>query len=433
MTTSTTSAVGAALAEAEQAYTRKNPVSKECNAAAAGAMPGGNTRTSLHFSPFPLTFVSGDGQFLTDADGHVYTDFLGEYSAGIYGHSHPAIMSAARAALDAGIAFGGPNQHEAEFASLLTQRFPSVDLLRFVNSGTEASLMAIGTARAVTGRSHVLVFSGGYHGGVLSFRGASPVNVPLPVVIGRFNDVEGTRSLVEKHGADLAAIIVEPMLGGAGAIPATAEFLHSLEAAAREVGALFILDEVMTSRLAPGGLQEVHGLRPDLTTFGKYLGAGFTFGAFGGSRSLMERYDPTRPGGLSHPGTFNNNTLTMAAGAAGLREVWTPEVAIAHNLTGDRLRERMNAVFAESGVAMQATGLGSIIGVHFQTTQISSVEDVVPAEDKRALLHLEMIMRGYYFARRGYLALSIALQPSDHEGFLSALQDVVVRRRDAFH
>ncbi|MEU9888885.1 aminotransferase class III-fold pyridoxal phosphate-dependent enzyme [Sphaerisporangium sp. NPDC051011] len=422
--------VQAALSAAEDQYRNANPTSLERHVRAAASMPGGNTRTALHYSPFPLTFSHGDAQHLVDLDGHEYVDFLGEYSAGLYGHSHPAIMAAARAALDAGIAYGGPNRHEAEFAELLCGRFPSVDLVRFVNSGTEANLMAIATARARTGRSHIMVFDGGYHGGVLSYRGASPVNVPYPVVIGTYNDVEGSLELIDRHRDDLAAVIVEPMLGGAGAIPGTAEFLHALQSGSADAGAVFILDEVMTSRLAPGGLQEVHGLTPDLTTFGKYLGAGFGCGAFGGARSLMAMYDPSRSGGLSHPGTFNNNTLTMAAGAAGLREVWTPEVAYEHNRNGDRLRDRLNALFMKSGVALQATGIGSLIGIHFQRTPISTVADIEPAVAKRALLHLEMIARGYYFARRGYLALSVALEPSDHDGFLAALEDVLSVHRE---
>jgi len=427
MTTTTThaGALEAALAQAESRYQRNNPASAERHRRATASMPGGNTRTSLYYSPFPLTFARGAGQHLVDLDAHRYTDFLGEYSAGLYGHSHPVIMAAARAALDAGIAYGGPNEHEAEFAQMLCDRFASVDLLRFVNSGTEANLMALATARAVTGRSTVLVFDGGYHGGVLSFRGSSAVNAPFPVVVGTFNDVAGSLDLIERHRTDLAAVLVEPMLGGAGAIPGTAEFIRALRTGATNAGALLILDEVMTSRLAPGGLQEVLGVTPDLTTFGKYLGAGFSFGAFGGARGLMELYDPARTGGLSHPGTFNNNTLTMAAGAAGLRDVWTPEVVVEHNRAGDRLRGRMNALFSEANVAMQATGLGSLIGIHFQRTPITTMNDVVPADLKRALLHLEMIERGYYFARRGYLALSLALDPADHEGFLAALQDAL--------
>jgi glutamate-1-semialdehyde 2,1-aminomutase len=414
-----------ALAAAEKRYAAANPRSADRHARAAQWMPGGNTRTSLHYSPFPLTFVEGRAQRLTDLDGHTYTDFLGEYSAGLYGHSHPDIMKAARSALDAGIALGGPNEHEAELARLLASRFPSVELVRFTNSGTEANILAIATARAVTGRSRVLVFDGGYHGSALSFRGTNALNAPFEYVVATYNDVARTVAQLEANAADLAAVIVEPMLGGGGAIPATREFLRALREATERHGILLILDEVMTSRLGPGGVQELVGIRPDLTTFGKYLGGGFSFGAFGGRRDVMARFDPSKPGSLGHPGTFNNNTLSMAAGAAGLRDVFTAEVAVAHNARGDALRERLNTVFANADVAMTATGLGSILAIHFQRTQIAASSDVVPADAKRALLQLEMIARGHYMARRGYVALSLPLADADLDAFVNAVADVV--------
>ncbi|WP_236794750.1 aspartate aminotransferase family protein [Amycolatopsis sp. GM8] len=418
-------ALAAALEDSQQRYTTRNPISETRFHEAAETLPGGNTRTSLYYSPFPVAFASGQGKHLTDLDGHVYTDFLGEYSAGLYGHSHPVIMAAAREALDHGIALGGPNTYDAELAALLVERFPSLKLVRFTNSGTEANLMAIATARVVTGRPAIMVFENGYHGSVLSFRGASPINAPYPFVVCEYNDVDEARRLFEEHGDDIAAVLVEPMLGGGGAIPATREFLAALQEGAAEYGALFILDEVMTSRLGPSGLQGPYELRPDLTTFGKYVGGGFSFGAFGGRRELMARFDPTAAGSLGHPGTFNNNTLSMAAGAAGLRDVFTPEVAVAHNARGDLLRERLNAMFAERNVTMQATGIGSIIGLHFQTTPIARARDVVPANAKRALLHLEMMARGFYFARRGYLALPLPLEQKDLDDFVGAMTDVV--------
>ncbi len=418
-------ALTSALQASEDRFAAANPLSEQRFRSAAGSMPGGNTRTSLYYSPFPVTFVRGEAQHLTDLDGHVYTDFLGEYSAGLYGHSHPAIIGAARTALDVGVALGGPNQYDAELADLITARFASVDLIRFTNSGTEANLMAIATARVHTGRSHVMVFEGGYHGSVLSFRGASPVNVPFPYVVATFNDIDATTTLLEQHRDDLAAVIIEPMLGGGGAIPATGEFLHALrrETEARDI--VLIFDEVMTSRLSPGGVQAVHGIRPDMTTFGKYLGGGFSFGAFGGARRYMERYDPAAKGSLSHPGTFNNNVVTMAAGAAGLRDVYPPNIAVWHNERGDALRAALNALFADRGVAMSSTGIGSILGIHFQTTPIRTPADVVAADQQRALLHLEMMARGYYFARRGYLALPVVLEQADLDGFVSAMADVV--------
>jgi glutamate-1-semialdehyde 2,1-aminomutase len=430
--TQLSSRLAAALAGSEERFAAANLRSGERHRRAAQWMPGGNTRTSLHYSPFPLTFVEGRGQYLTDLDGHVHTDFLGDYSAGLYGHSHPTIIAAARSALSAGIALGGPNEHEAELARLVTARFPSVDLVRFTNSGTEANLMAISVARAITGRSRVMVFDGGYHGSAFSFRGSNPLNAPFDWIVATYNDVESSIAQIEGNGAQLAAVIVEPMLGGGGAIPASEEFLHALRRATERHGALLILDEVMTSRLGPGGVQGLVGLRPDLTTFGKYLGGGFSFGAFGGRRDLMERLDPTRSPSLGHPGTFNNNTLTMAAGAAGLREVFTPEVAVAHNARGNRLRTRLNGLFAGAGVAMRATGLGSILAIHFQTSPPRAAHDVVAADAQRALLHLEMIARNQYFARRGYVSLSLPLTDEDVDSFVDALADVIDSHHDLF-
>lgn len=397
------------LAEAEQRYVASNPRSHRRFLDACTVMPGGNTRTSLYYSPFPVTFASGEGQYLTDLDGHRYTDMLGEYSAGIYGHSDPTILAAVREALDDGLSFGGPNRYEVELAGEIIERFPSVDLLRFTNSGTEANLFAIGAARAATGRSTVLAFESGYHGGVLSFRGEAPLNAPYPFVVCDYNDVPGTLAAIEEHREDLAAVILEPMLGGGGAVPASAAFAHAIREATSRHGIVLIIDEVMTSRLAPGGLQERLGVVPDMTTFGKYLGAGFSFGAFGGTRRLMEPFDPSVPGGLSHPGTFNNNTVTMAAGLAGLRDVLTPERVLELNARGDWVRDRLNALFVEIGVAAQATGVGSILGVHFQRTPIASGRDIDPAPDKRALLHLELMLRGFYMARRGYVALPLPI------------------------
>ncbi len=209
-------------------------------------------------------------------------------------------------------------------------------------------------------------------------------------------------------------------MGGGGAIPAERAFLQALRDATAKHGIVLIFDEVMTSRLSPGGLQEAHGIRPDLTTFGKYLGGGFSFGAFGGARRLMERYDPTRADSLAHAGTFNNNVMSMSAGVTGLKEIYTPEAAKALTATGEELKSRLNALFAEKNVAAQVTGVGSLLNIHFQKTPIRRPADVKPANEQRALFHLEMLARGYYLARRGYMTLSVALEKRDYDGFLAA-------------
>src|SRR5690242_8304647 len=173
-------------------------------------MPGGNTRTVIHLDPFPLTIVRGEGARLVDADGHVYLDFLGEYTAGLYGHSHPVIVEAIREALADGTVLGAPNRHELELARAVCERFPSIELVRFCNSGTEANLLALSLARVVTGKPAVMVFEGGYHGSVFFFAtaGGSPMNAPFPFVVARYNDAEAAARLVAERADEVAAVIV---------------------------------------------------------------------------------------------------------------------------------------------------------------------------------------------------------------------------------
>ena len=185
-----------ALLETEQRYTDANPKSLERHLAAGKHLPGGNTRTNMYFSPFPVAITRGEGAQLHDLDGHAYTDLLGEYTAGIFGHSHPRLRAAIVEALDGGLNLGAPNRWEGELGRLMCERFPSLDKVRFCNSGTEANLYAVTAARACTGRTHVLVFDGSYHGGLLSFVSANPMRAPFPYVIAQYNDLEGCAALI---------------------------------------------------------------------------------------------------------------------------------------------------------------------------------------------------------------------------------------------
>jgi glutamate-1-semialdehyde 2,1-aminomutase len=276
----------------------------------------------------------------------------------------------------------------------------------------------------------VLAFRGGYHGGVLTFIGGpSPVNAPYPVDLATYNDGEGVAAMIADLGADLAAVLVEPMLGSGGCIPATPEFLASLRNATRHAGALLIFDEVMTSRTAAGGAQEWYGVTPDLTTLGKYVGGGMSFGAFGGRSEVMDLFDPTRPGALGHAGTFNNNVLTMAAGSAGLGQVFTADVARAHSTRGDRLRRLLNDRFARLGVDWQASGLGSIMGLHPTRAALSNVGDLAVVDDRRReLLFLDLLEDGCYIARRGFVALSLVVTDAELDGFVESVGSAVERR-----
>jgi glutamate-1-semialdehyde 2,1-aminomutase len=426
--------IAAALAEAQELYRAENPKSLAQYEEACAALPGGNTRSAIFVEPFPLTMVRGEGSRLFDLDGHEYIDFLSEFTAGLYGHSHPLIRRAIDRALDSGVNFGAHGAAEARFAAAICARFPSIDLVRFTNSGTEANLMAVAAARALTGRAKILVFSGGYHGGVFYFRGkGSRVNAPYEFLVAEYNDISGTRAVVAPHRDDLAAILVEPMLGGSGCIPGSPEFLADLRALASETGAVLIFDEVMTSRLAPGGLQEMHGILPDITTLGKYVGGGMSFGAFGGKAALMEWFDPRRTDGFQHAGTFNNNVLTMNAGYVGLTEIYTPERARALNQFGEGLRERLNATVRRRGLAMQFTGLGSMIGVHMTLSPIRNAADA--ARGHAGLLDLfyfDLVARGIWIAKRGMMALSIALDEADADKLVAAVEEFAETRAPLF-
>ncbi|MFC4852561.1 aspartate aminotransferase family protein [Actinophytocola glycyrrhizae] len=417
-----------ALAVARARFVADNPASRAAHERAVAHLPGGNTRTTLFYEPFPLTMAHADGCLLTDLDGHTYVDLLGDYTAGLYGHSNPVIRRAVESALDNGWNHGAHGTDEARLAAVLCERVPSMELVRFTNSGTEANLLALATATTHTGRGTVLVFTGAYHGSVLSFgSGAFPLNVPHRFVVAEYNDIADTAAAIDRHADDLAAILVEPMLGSGGCLPADPAFLAYLRARADETGALLVFDEVMTSRMAGGGMQELLGITPDLTTLGKYTGGGMTFGAFGGRADVMAMYDPRRPGHLAHAGTFNNNVLSMAAGYAGLTELFPPSAARELFDRGERLRARLNAV---AGGRMTWTGMGSMLTVHFGPGPVTGPRDLRPAPAHRELFHLDMLARGFHLARRGMIALSLAV--TDHEcdaftaavdGFLSELPD----------
>ena len=424
--------LSSALEAARERYAEANPTSLRLHHEASRHLPGGNTRTVLFHSPFPLRFVQAEGCRLVDADGHEYIDFLSEYTAGVFGHSHPVIRRAVEEALAFGLNVGGHTPLEMRFAEAIRSRFPNLELVRFTNSGTEANLMALVAARAFTRRDKVLVFSGAYHGGVLYFRhGGHPVNAPFPYVIAPYNDTAATLALVERHREDLAAILIEPMLGSGGCVPARRDFLMALREAATRAGALMVFDEIMTSRLAPGGLAAVHGIAPDLTTLGKYVGGGMSFGGFGGRAEVMRMFDPSSPDALPHAGTFNNNTLTLCAGYRGLTEAFTPEAQIEMNQRFDRLRGRLNETAKRARVPMQFTGIGSMMGVHFCEGEIASERDVDRGSAALTeLFFFDLLARGYYIARRGMIVGSLVTGDAECESLMAAIGTFLEERAD---
>jgi glutamate-1-semialdehyde 2,1-aminomutase len=411
-------------------FRSRRPKTEALHDRAKLVMPGGNTRSVLFSAPFPIRVERAEGQRLFDVDGHEYVDFVGEYSAGMYGHSHPRIQRAMTEAVAGGLNMGAHHAREVAFAEAVTRRF-DLERVRFTNSGTEANMMALAAARCFAGRKKVMPMHGGYHGGTLYFsHGASPVNAPFECVLGHFNDVDGTRALIHQYADELAAVILEPMLGGGGCIAATLDFLAMLRAETSKRGIVFIFDEVMTSRLHPGGLSALHGIQPDLKTLGKYIGGGMSFGAFGGRAEIMDLFDPAKPNALPHAGTFNNNTLTMTAGYAALTEVYTTEACVALNARGEKLKADLNHLFMRYQAPMQVTGLGSLLTIHPMGGVIETPEDAEKVDIRlKRLLFLFLLEQGIYIAERGFMALSLVISDDDCAALVTAMEKFIIRYR----
>lgn len=417
------------LDRARQQFADRNPGSRRYFEEASQVLPGGHTRTVLNHPPFPLAFVAGEGATLTDTDGHRYIDLLGDYTAGLLGHSERRVLDVVTAALQTNVSVGGVHPAEAVLGRLMCERF-GIDRVRFTNSGTEANLMAITTATQFTGRSKLLVFLGGYHGGVLYFAsGPAPWNAPYDFVIAPYNDLAGTTALIEQHGSELAAVIMEPMLGSGGCVPATAEFAQGVFAAARAAGAVCIADEVMTSRHGRQGMLRLLGTEADITTYGKYIGGGFSFGAFGGRADLLDQYDTTpgaRTSVISHAGTFNNNIATMTAGGAVLGQVFTADVAEAHTARGDEFRQQLAAVCAKHPLPMSVSGFGSMMSLHATATVPTNVREAFARDHVlQELVFLGLLERGVYTAFRGMVNVGLAHTDDQLAAGLDALDDTL--------
>jgi glutamate-1-semialdehyde 2,1-aminomutase len=436
-------------------YRASSPRSAALHAAARRVMPGGDTRTIAFHAPYPLSVAHGEGCRIQDADGRTYIDLLNNYTSLIHGHGHPAVVAAVAEHLPNGTAFPAPNEAQTRLAEIIADRVASVDMVRFCNSGTEAIMNALRAARAFTGRDLIVKMEGGYHGTyddvevsvhpephdpaagadhaplpVLGTRGV-PRNTTDNVLVTPLNDVDAVERLLRERGDEVAAIIVEPVMGSAGMLPANQEFLEALRRLTVEHGALLIFDEVMSFRLEPGGVQEHFRVRPDLTTFAKIIGGGFPVGGFGGRASVMEQFDPMRPAPLWQSGTFNGNLITMVAGVAAM-EAYTPEEVARINALGQRLRQGLRATLADVDVPAAVTGYGSFVGLHFGTDRVASYRDAARADKGLArLLHMALLLEGIYVAPRLMMCTSTAMDEKTIDEVLAGFRRAITEIRPA--
>ena len=418
------------LQKARSNFADRNPGSRRHYDEARKYMPGGQTRSVLTHAPYPLTFAAGSGATLTDVDGHTYLDFLGDFTAGLLGHSERRVLDAVVDALAHNASVGGIHPAEATLARLMCERF-GLDRVRFTNSGTEANLLAMTTAVIATGRKKIMVFSGGYHGSVFYFAsGNAPWNAPFDFVISPFNDEAAALQTISENAATLAAVVVEPMLGSGGCLPCSPTFLARVFEAARNVGAVCIADEVMTSRHGRSGMMDMFGVQADITAYGKYIGGGFSFGAFGGKAHIMDMFDTSpesnRPSPVAHGGTFNNNLSSVTAGCKVLGEVFTADVAVAHTARGDEFRQAIAAVMARSGAPVSVTGFGSMMSLHACSPAPQLPSDIAKRDaELQELLFFGLLERGVYIAARGMVNLGLAHTDDQMAQFLDALAETL--------
>jgi glutamate-1-semialdehyde 2,1-aminomutase len=404
----------------EQEYRQLTPNSAELYERAQAALPGGDTRQSVFFKPYPLFLDGGQGAYVEDEDGNRYLDCSNCWTALVLGHAHPAVVEAVAQQVARGTAFAAANRFAPELAELLKERVPSIEKLRFANSGTEATMFSVRAARAFTGRRKIVKMLGSYHGSHDDFevlRGTAPAGV-MPtasehVLEVEFNNKADATRVLEEHGDDIAAVVVEGIMGAAGMIPPEGGYIQHLrdETAKRQI--LLILDEVITLRLALGGAQELYDVRPDLTAMGKIIGGGFPVGAFGGREDVMQQFSPLVRGNLHHSGTFNANPISMVAGLATLRQLDADTLSYANRL-GERFAAGVGKSAAAQGVALHVTGAGSLRNLHFtERAPTHAAEAYAGDAELLRLLHLKLLVDGILSASRGMFAFSTVTSERD--------------------
>jgi len=419
-------------------YISKRPKSKALYARAQKVLPGGVSYGIRYFEPYPFYTAKARGSRLYDVDGNNYVDFWLGHTALILGHSPPKVVEAVKKQLEDGTHYGTSHESEIALAEQIVKMVPSAKMVRFTNSGTEANMYATRLARACTGKDAIGKFEGGWHGGydALHVGVKQPFNVPesagltsgaiRDTVLLPFNDLEGVKKRL--RGKKLASIVIEPVLGGGGGIPAEKDFLKGLREFCDEKDILLIFDEVITGfRLAPGGGQEYYGVKPDISVLGKIMGGGFPIGAFCASAEIMERLDSTRYKRSEysfHGGTFTANPITMIAGLATLRLLEDGRLINALNRSGDKIRAEVKDIFGKWGVDVQVTGVSSIFNVHFLK---GIVKDAVTCarEDKKKLFDydLRLMARGIFFLPTHNGNISSAHSKMDIEKLIAETED----------
>ncbi len=394
----------------------------------------------------PRFFERASGAYLWDADGKRYVDYVGSWGPMVAGHTHPAVVDAVQSAASRALSFGAPTEGEIELAEAICRSVPSVELVRLVSSGTEATMTAIRLARGHTGRSAIVKFEGCYHGhadsllvkagsGALTFGNPSSAGVPpetaAHTIVLDYNDARQVRELFAARGPQIAGVIVEPVAGNMNLVLPAPGFLEARREACTQHGAVLIFDEVMTGyRVATGGAQQRYGIRPDLTTLGKVIGGGLPVGAVGGRRDIMEKLAPLGP--VYQAGTLSGNPVAVAAGLATLKLVEAPGFQARVEAIAKRLVEGLAAEAQRAGVTFSAQSIGSMFGLYFSAQPPASFAEVMRCDrDRFNLFYHAMLERGVYLAPSAYEAgfVSAAHTDADIDATLAAAREAFANVR----
>ena len=409
------------------------------------SLPGGNTRSIVYMDPYPVYAVLGRGCRVWDYDDVVRIDCINNFTSLIHGHAHPAIVRAVSEQVALGSAFGLPTESEIELAELLCQRISSVEQIIFTNSGTEAVMASLKAARAFTGKQKIAKVEGAYHGSYdyaeisldsspqnwgeppvsTAYARGVPQTVLNDVVSLPFNDVKTSEALIRKHGAELAAVLMDPLPNRVGLVPADRSYLESVRKVSSEVGALLIFDEVISFRLGYNGAQAIWGIRADLTTLGKIIGGGFPVGAVGGRADIMAMFDATngKPA-IPNEGTFSGNPVTMRAGLASM-QLLDQGTFKRLDLMGEQVRAEIRDALRRMGVPGQVLGAGSLVKVHFTERPLRDYRTAFQTRQEAQMLatfHLALLNRGVLAARSGMMALSTPMTEGDLDEILRATE-----------
>ncbi len=391
----------------EEHYRAATEKSAQLAKRAERVMPGGDTRTTTYYRPYPLTLERGEGPFVWDVDGNKYIDLLGNYTSLVHGNAYPPIVEAVSKAVRDGSSWPARSEAQIELATLLCERVESVDRVRFCNSGTEAGMLAAHVARRLTGRKLILMARYGYHGSYDDLEIGLAGQDGERTMLADFGEATVFEALLYERGSEIAAVFLEPILGSAGIVEPPADFLARVGEAARSAGAMLVVDEVITLRLAEGGAQQIFDVKPDLTMFGKMVGGGFPVGAIGGSEEVMSAFDPRNRGTIFHSGTFNGNPVTCAAGTVSVRELTQARI--------DKMATQAERLAAELARAARQVGLPFSVRHYGSLMNVFFLKELPPAtiarEDARAIasFHLAALNQGLFLAPRGMIALSTVI------------------------